>query len=759
MFDTEYKRLVETAKERAFLGFQQLVRHALQDAGTNIVQQLLKGRSDHEQSPITTARNFAQQDSDVLQRRMDTLFKTYLDRAIQTMYVDLRDDVRHLSVDELSLTDAEAINHQIEIERLAQRIRQSNEIAIARLNVIISTLHGRKEAKERENPFRPYLLARTLYEAAKSATVDAFKAKVLFDRIADAMVLHLPEFYSAIREVFETSGINGKLVIQAATDPFGQHPSIPFRTLAHASFSQTDTSAPPDLVGLIKIPELRKREKKPDAAQESIQIKVTRRTPSVVVRKKPRTHPLATQLAQLQKKLAQGEGEIGKTAQNDKHLFELRGILDLNKTSAMDRLTMEVVSILFSFIHKNEQISADLRGCLVRLQVPILKAVILAPEVLHDHAHPVRQLFNRMSSMAVGIDPQSEGGRKLAAEIARIAHRILENFEDDVSIFATVLDEFEECLADASRKNNAQVRLGTEALDAAEKISILLTNMSAMLNDLLSPLNLDKCISDFIVASWPRVLVRAAWSDAENSASRMHEASEFLAYRNILPELLWSIQEKPISKDRALLVRMLPDLIKGVKQALETITLPEEESKQIMNQIVSMHTQILRGAKMEIAAPLMELDELRQIFSQLVIYWQHVLWDADEPPQVREEAIEEVLARYRITPIVHFTQIEIAASDDDRELLEQTCLLGCKVTMRDNDGSSQQAQVMWISKYRSLYLFKRDSDDVLVIYTYASLLEALRQGGIASAECASLFERAIDSLLLTTEKSRIDPAA
>ena len=760
MIDTEYTRLVETAKERAFAGFQRLAQRTLQDAGTNIVQQLLKKTSAQEQEALTGVRTFMEQDCDVFLHRMDTLFKTYLDRAFQTMYVDQRTDIRQLSIDELSLTDAEAINHQIEIERVAQRIREANEIGVARLNVIISTLHGRKEPKERENPFRPYLLARTLYEATKSATGDALKAKVLFDRIADAMVLHLPEFYSAIREVFETSGINGRLAIRATKDPFSKSSFGPFRIPAHPLFSQTDRSAPPDLAGLIQVPEFGKKEKKPDVRQEFIQIKedVPRVPSSRVVRKSIRVHPLAAQLTQLQKKIAQGEGRIGAISQDDQSLFELRDSLDLHKTSAMDRLTVEVVSTLFSFIFNNEQIPTDLRCRLARLQVPMLKAAILAPEVLHHDDHPARQLFNRMSSMAVGIDPESEMGRNLAPEIDRIINRVLEEFDDDVSIFATALDEFEKCLAEVLCKSDAQVMLGIEALEAAERSSILLNNITTTLSDLLLPLSVDKRISDFITAVWSRVMVRAAWSDAEKGTSQT-ESSIFLAYRNILPELLWSLQEKPISKDRTLLVRMLPDLVKGIRQALETISLPEEESKAIMSQIVTMHTQVLRGEKMESAALLMELDEFRQFFSQLVIYWQHVRWDEDEPPQIREEAVEDVLAHYRITPIVHFTQATVAASAEDHELLEWTCRLGSKVTMRINDDSNRQAQLMWVNKYRSLYLFKRDGDDVLVIYTYASLLESLRQSTITSVDCASLFERAIDSLLLNAGKSRIDSAA
>lgn len=756
MFETEYNRVIETAKARAILSFQQLVQNSLQGAGRSVVQQLLKVTSNQEQNALTTALIFIQQDSDIFRRCMDSQLRVHLNRAMQTMYVDLRTDMRQVSMDELSLIGNEIVNHQIAIGRLAQRMRETNEVSIARLNAIIGMLHGRTDARERENPFRPYLLARTFYEAITVAPFEAHR--VLSDHLADAMILHLPEYYSSIHKVFEASGIGNKLIIQTDWDPFDyhRHHSSSSPISVNTSLAQCDTTPPSDLTNLIDIPDAPgSGEDKLGAAQEYIQVK--EKVPSVPylpsvpyrmgARKNTREHPLAAQLAQLQKKIAQDEGESEKNFQDDKQSFDLLGSLDFTKTSAMDRLTVEAVSILFSFIFKNEQIPVDVRCCLGRLQVPILKAAILTPEVLHYGDHPVRQLLERISSVSSGLDLESEGGRKLVGEIGCIVDRILENFEDDVSIFTTVLAEFERCLADVLRKSDAQVALGIEALEAAGKISILLTSMTATLSNLLLQLNLDKRIADLFISFWPRILVRAAWSDAEKGISQRRASSTFLAYRDILSELLWSIQENPISKDRAMLIRMLPNLIDRTKQALETIMLPEEENKEIINQIVDMYTQILRGAQIESAVPAMDLDEVRQVFSQLEICWPYVPWDADEPPQIREEAIEEVLAQYRITPIMHFPLAAVTASADNREFLERACLLGSKVTIRSDDGSSRQAQLMWIGAYRSFYLFKQEGNGGLVVYTYASLLEALQQGAIASVECTSLFDRAIDSLL------------
>lgn len=766
MSDTEHKRLIATAKERALFGFLALVQRALQDTDKNMVQLLSGAKSGLDQSALMAVRHFVRQDSNIFLRRIDTLFRGYLDRAMQTMYVDLRAGMRKVSADELSLIDDDMVSHQIEVGRLAERMRSANEEGVGRLNAIIAALHGQREAKERENPFRPYLLARALYEAIKEIATDEAKAKILFQHLSDAMVQHLPSYYSAIREVFETSGIHGKFITQPARQAFYQRyfgqPPIPANLLP----PQFDTHIAPGLQRILQAMQTGGLQDNTGlrggggeiaaTVQEFIRRMVAPSrmlfTGSAAARKGVSLHPLAAQLTQIQKKVANGEEVGGKAFQGENRLIELRNSLDLDKASTMDRLTVEVVSMLFSFILEDEQIPVGLRRRIGCFQVPILKAAILDPDLMHREDHPVRQLLNRMGSATVGADPQSDAGQKLAVEIDRIADRILEGFDDDVSIFATALGEFEKFLAEAMRKDDTQTTLGIEAVETAEKISILLANTTIALCDLLLPLNADKRISDFIIAVWPHVLMRAAWRDAENKLASTDEASEFQAYRNVLPELLWSIQEKAGTQDCAVLIRILPNLVKRLNQALHLIKLPEDDCKNIMDQLVAMHTHVLRAAKKRDGAPYMELDELRQIFSRLVIQWQRVSWEAEEPPQVREDALEEVFARYRIAPLVHFAQTAAVASAEERAFLQQVYLLGTRVDMSGADGRKQPAQLRWVSTHRSLYLFRLDSDGTLVIYTHASLFEALRQRTIVPVEYAPVFDRAIDSLLLSTEK-------
>jgi hypothetical protein len=766
MAEPEYKRLIQSAKNKALFGFLAVMQRTMQDADKGVVGLLADARSGLDQSALTSVRHFLRQDGNVFLRRVDVLFQSYLERAMQTMYVDMRPGLRKLSANELSLIDDEVVNHQIEVGRLAQRMREANEESIGRLNVIVSQLHGHREAKERENPFRPYLPARAMYEAIKEITPDEPKAKVLFEHLSNALIQHLPGYYSAIREIFESSGVQGKFLTQPSR---AMHNQRYFGAPANQPSSYADVAARvmPDLRRMLemlqKVPNAAPpgAVDQPETVQDFIRKMFSPSKPFILSpggefgRGRTRAEssaaqvtPLVAQLKQFQKMAASGQliGEQSSSMKNQ--LSALRDQIDLEKASLMERMTVDVVAMLFEFILEDEQIPAQLRERIGRLQLPILKAAVLESQLLHDEQHPARKLLNRMSTAAVAIDPATESGRKLATEIDRVVKNILADFDSDMAVFSSSVQEFEQFLADYLRQDNRQATRGIEAVETAEKFSVLLTNVTQALCDVLLPLNVDKRISDFIILIWPHVLVRAALQDAENHIPSTQADSAYRRYRGVLPDLLWSIQEKADAPERTALIRMLPDLIKSLRMALNLIQLPEEESREILDQLVAMHTQVLRSNPLGAMKELPSLEELRQDFSRIVISWDRASWELSEPPQPRTTIIEEIFAKHDISVELNLGLHTVASALADREFLAQTYLLGTRVEFRPAEGTSPlSAQLVWISTHRSLYLFKQDGTSTLVLYTFASLLEALRDETIIPLEYAPVFERAVESLL------------
>ncbi|NEX62296.1 DUF1631 family protein [Noviherbaspirillum galbum] len=764
MADTEYKRLIETAKERAVFGFLALSQRALQDTDRNVAQLLGAATSGVGQSALMGVRHFIRQDGNRFVRKVDSLFRVYLERALQTMYVDMRAGMRQLSADELSLIDDESVTQQIEVGRLTTRLRDANEEVIGRLNVMIAMLNGQREAKERENPFRPYLLARCIYEAVRELSPDEAKSRILFDHLANGIAQHLPGYYNSLREVFEQAGLNGK---------FAPKPS-------RASHYQRYFGAPPEHVNLPLhlrshiVPGLQRMmhalqqpgglgadtglEDEPTDVHEFIRRMVTPSRSgiqgedgSAPGRKPSSLNPVAAQLKRFQQQAASGDDGLDGGSGQPNALFNIREKLNLDVASPMDRMTIDVVAMLFSFILDDEQIPLELRRRIGRLQIPVLKAAIIDPGLLQQEDHPVRQLLNRVSSAAVGADPQNEQGQALLQEIDRIADAVLAGFDADLSIFTGLLGEFEQFLLDFATRDDDRSMRGVEAVEAAEKISVLRANIMKALCDVLLPLNIDKRISDVIIHVWPHVLAHALWKDGENRVASDDAESYFRSCRSILPKLIWSIQLKTSPDDRAALIRMLPSLVKQIAKAFEIIGLQEAESREVMDLLIEMHSRVLRYTGKQGDVP-PSLDDLQLMFSRMVFNWDRVSWGNDDPPAIRDDVMEEVMARYQLNPVLSFGGSMASASPADREFLAQTYLLGTRVELRAPDGSGRQAQLIWISTHRSLYLFKRDGDGELVIYSYASLLDSLRDGSLVPVEYAPVFERAVDSLLFRADK-------
>lgn len=756
MADAEYRRLLDTASDRAFFGFLALVQRAIQDADKNIVTLLSEAKSKSEQAALTSLRHFLRQDGNVFLRRIDTLLRSSLERAMQTIYVDLRAGMRKLSANELSLINDEVVTHQIEVGRLTQRMRDACEETIGRLNVIVAHMHGQSDAKERENPFRPYLLARALYDATRETVTDEAQAKLLFEQLASALIPHLPGYYDAIRQVFEASGIRGKFIAQQSrTACFQRYFGAPL-VEQHNAFS---ARVLPGLQRMLETMQFAPNTGAADAAGTMHGFIRSMLSPSRGVqlpgaaagKGRMTANPLAAQLDGYQKKVAKGEAIDEQVPQQGNQLFALRERMTLDQASTAERMTVEVIAMLFEFILDDEQIPAELRVLIGRLQIPILKAALLDPSLLHEEAHPARQLLNRMSSAALASDPGTQEGQQLGGEIARIVNRILEEFGNDVSIFAASLEEFERFLAKHLRRDNSQIPQAIEAVEIAEKISILLTRTTTELCNVLLPMNADKRISDLIIQVWPHVLVRAAWEDMERKISPLQPDSMFQMYRAVLPDLLWSIQDKPDPNERTALMRMLPELVKRLTGALQLIQLPDDERQEILDQLVAMHMQVLRGARKATDKALPTLDKLRQDFMRVAINWDRISWELAEPPQPRGDLIEEVLARRRVSCSLNLGINTMAAAPSDREFLTQTYLLGTKVEIRSADDAGNTAQLVWISSHRSLYLFRQD-DGALAIYSCAALLEALREGMISPVEYAPVFERAVETLLFGAEK-------
>jgi len=794
------KRIIPLAKDRALKNFSVLARNMVADAETAMLQDMASPRAGVEHRGLGTALQVLRQEQADIIASIDARFQDSVDRGMRTMYTDLRQGFHKLSADTMSLIDDETVNRQLEVGNLVQRLRDACDENLGRLNIIIAQMHGDAEVHERENPFRPYLIARALYETLKDRVDNEDVGKILFARLSDSLALQLPGYYASICEVFDANGIQARLLARPTSlkrhqrDQLAQqlaamnstagmgHMAVGAATL---SVTELNSRLQPALQRMFEtmrgannadnaadtsasaIPQVQ-----PDQAVEfqdfvwrlfnqagtmstHAEVAGALVPPGEGVAGAGAAAPLhylagasaevLQQIDRYQRQAADAAGRDAAAPDERNQLFSLGEQLVLPQRAQGARMAIDVVAVLFEYLLEDEQIPAVVRTRIARLQIPFLKAALLEPQLLQQPDHPARKLLNLIASAAVGLAPDSAMAQRLDGEIVRLVKRILQEFSQDMAIFSDCLRELEQFLADQLANANAETAGSIQAAEEAEKFSAVMRNTTASLRDILTPMEVDQRVKDFIEQVWARVLVRAAAKDATGGAAGMAEQ-----YREILPELVWSAQEKNTQEDRSALMRMLPGLIKRLRIGMLMIHMPENECGAALDRLVPVHTEVLRpGLAGDGTRQGPSLDDLRKEFSRLVSSDDSAAWGLSEPLQVAPDALESALAERGVAADVDLSRLSVYAAAPSAELLTQL-QVGSAVEFRVAD-TAAPARLAWVSKHHALFIFKLEQQAKPLVYSAAALLQALQSGKIGLIEYAPALDRAVDALMKDAE--------
>jgi Protein of unknown function (DUF1631) len=817
------KRVIQLAQERALFRFSAMAQLTVSDAIKTLQAASLAASGKQDGKVLADAKKFLHDDGIIYRERLDEMFRINFDRAMRTMYTDLRPTLGELSADTMSLIDDETINRQIEVDRVLLRLRDADAENLGRINIMIAQLHGSHEVRERENPFRPYIMARTLHDTLADTVGDKAVADVLYGHLSDALANHLPDYYGAIRDVFESKGVRARLMAQPSTtsvtqrrqaaatlpgaavqtinvtgNPHGSsvanpavnaspsHPShsglppnfneqllpslqrivaalqrLPQQSVALTPAAQTYSAGEPsaalqDLIWKLfnqsrslDLPvalELQHNDEDaiPFIPTLSSDLAQKDGNPTGNAGNAPASASLIGELNRYQQQAARGESLDEQISPDQNQLFSLREQIGNDHANDVERATIDVVAVLFEFILQDEHIPADVRVQIGRLQIPLLKASMLAPELLQHQGHPVRQLINRMGSATVDLDMTTAIGRSIADEITRITRRILEEFNDDISIFSDCLAELDQFLTTHLRNTDSGTALGADAIERAEDRGVRISQLTAFLDERLAQLEVDQRITDFITKTWVNVVDQET---CDNMAADTGMVESFATpYRDTLAELVWSAQEKQTPDERGALIKLLPRLAKRLKAGLQLIQYSDDACQQAMDQLIAVHAQVLRQTSMGEPRNLPSLGDLRQHFAAIETAEQVVAVTHPEQLQAQASAIESTLAEQGVSASVDLVNTALPSLESDAEWMAQM-QLGTSMEYWQ-EGVYIAARLIWISRNKSMYMFKLGQDSKLVVYSGATLIKALREGSIRPVEYAPVFDRAVESLLV-----------
>ncbi len=210
---------------------------------------------------------------------------------------------------------------------------------------------------------------------------------------------------------------------------------------------------------------------------------------------------------------------------------------------------MNVIHHLFEGILEDPALSEGARKSIRQLQIPLLRLLLSDDSFLSDTEHPVRQLLNRMAQLG---RKGTSGLEKKEAAISEQVDHVLDNFDEDVAVFAEALERLEPLVRPEEKRFERNVKRVTEACEGRERVAAARNRVGRILERLAGGRKTPRALLSLVDAGWRELLVQTLlrqgsageqWQRYLAVPQRMMEAVAIVPAREELQPLLATIKE------------------------------------------------------------------------------------------------------------------------------------------------------------------------------------------------------------------------
>ena len=365
---------------------------------------------------------------------------------------------------------------------------------------------------------------------------------------------------------------------------------------------------------------------------------------------------------------------------NQANISELEGTEGI-KSDSLNQI--DLVDNLFTDLRTEIDVTPDLKPAVGDLQIPLAKLALLEPQFFANRSHPARGVIDKVAQLSSSANYPNKA---LENRVSSIIDNIVENYEEDSSVFETALEQLDTLSEQQLKALERNVERVVKTQDGQQKLQKAHTAVDKILRSRIRPPNAPKPIVDLVDNGWRDLLILA------------------------------HVKEGPYSKAWKDYVKTL-DLL--------SLWLIEQQRGG-----VSEHVQVERALEAE---PF--IDMIRQQVSEAL------------PTNVAHEPVldnlQEVLAgrvELELTPVEHPPVEEIPAPEEVRKKVDSLPRLrrwvkrvedleqGVWLSYRDKEGARRRMQLAWISEEGDRFIFVNERGQKIADLTGIELARQLSRG-------------------------------
>ncbi|MDR7091693.1 DUF1631 family protein [Cellvibrio fibrivorans] len=260
---------------------------------------------------------------------------------------------------------------------------------------------------------------------------------------------------------------------------------------------------------------------------------------------------------------------------------------------AGDMQTIDLVGMLFEYMLSDDHLPDSVKALLSYLHTPFLKIAFIDKGFFEQPEHPARVLLNSLAEAGVRwVSNDGSDQYDIFTKIKTTVFRLLQEFKNDVRIFAELLIEFNAYTHNVARRQELMERRALEKAQGEEKLREAKIQVNNEVRGRTDNRDMPSAILLLLLQPWSDYLsfVLLRYGDKSDSWKRALQ---------VIDDLLWTLEPKTKQPDKVKQMELQDGLLAALERGFETIGYEQAKGRKLLDAVVSLQRMALLSRKAE----------------------------------------------------------------------------------------------------------------------------------------------------------------
>ena len=417
-------------------------------------------------------------------------------------------------------------------------------------------------------------------------------------------------------------------------------------------------------------------------------------------------------------------------------------------TNAIDRQSSDVinlVTLLYEAIWQDESVPIPIKELIGRTQITIIKVALTDTTFFNRENHPARAILNEFAAAGIGwAEVEKLEKDPLYKKIQELVDKILQEYQDDISFFEDLLEDFRSFKTREAAKTRRLEQIILKASGRKERLDEIHELVTQKIDERILGRELHPFVTDLLENPFHKFMVMLVLKEGPGTSAWKQAI-------NTIDVLLWTVQPHEQSGDWDRLKTVNSRLLNNLRKAFRIASLEADE-------IISLITRLQEVQEESFGTtdrPKPETEQDNEVLPLDEAHSMQPVAESEEIPDAKTAVATEVEEDEATSGPEDAKETE-EEEELDAAFLEQieALTVGIWVEFVGQDDHNTRCKLAAKITAIDKFIFVNREGIKVVEKTTIGLAKELKEGTVRIISDGLLFSRALESVIGTLRESQ-----